>query len=89
MTTLRNIPLDWTKGLDDQQKKDFESLLRNSSRTLRKLRDLMTEYENALDSNQISVKSFDDHNWALRQAYINGQKSAYRKVKDLVTFIER
>lgn len=49
----------------------------------------MTEYENALDSNQISVKSFDDHNWALRQAYINGQKSAYRKVKDLVTFIER
>ncbi len=90
MTTSRKIPTDWIKNLDsDKAKEDFESLLRNSSRTLRRLKDLCDEYESSIDNGQLSVKLFEEYNWALRQAYMNGQKQAYRKVKDLVTFIER
>lgn len=90
MTSHRRIPADWIKHLDDDKKKqDFEGLLRNSSRTLHRLSDIIDDYITSLDTKAMSAKEYDGVNWPYKQADYNGMKRAYTKIKDLITFIDR
>ena len=86
----RNIPINWTKHLETENERElFEKMLRGSGKTLRRLKEIIEEYEKGIERSQISVKSFDENNWALKQAFRNGESNADKRIKDLVTFIER
>ena len=91
MTASRKIPTVWIKHLngDPKKQKDFEDLLRNSTRTLSRLAEILDEFIEQNDAASISLKELDHNNWAIRQADYIATKRAFKKIRDLVTFIER
>lgn len=86
----RKIPLDWIKHLkSEEQRKEFEGILRNSTRTLRRLSDLLDEYVKEEEHKQQQTKGYDQAGWAYKQADHIGTIRTLKKIKDLVSFIER
>lgn len=85
---MKSLPLSWTKGLNGESKSNFEVLLRNSSTVLGRLHSILEEKERELNSSEMSVKSFEDPNWAYKQAFVNGQKSGLKEIRDLLDFIK-
>ena len=79
------IPLTWVKHLkSEEEQRDFENLLRNTTTVLSRFRDLLEELEN---SKEVSFDDYDSPSWSHKQAHSNGYKEALRKVKDLIKFI--
>lgn len=76
---------DWTKHTrDEEEKVNFERLLQNSRTVLNRLNALLDERESAMDKLELSVKSFDNPNWAYRQAFNNGFRSCLGITKTLI-----
>lgn len=83
MTTKRPSVL-WTKHLRDEAKTEFEGSLTNSGLVLRRLYDILKEFETESTNKEISISEYDSPSWAYKQAYLNGQRSAYTRMKDLL-----
>lgn len=80
MKHSKKIPVIWIKNLPADQKKSFENLLRNSTRTFRRTQEILKERLAVIETQEVAAESFEDPNWAYRQAYINGRK---KEIKDL------
>src|SRR5437016_6373951 len=77
--------IDWTKNLKDADTKSkFEKKLLSSKPVLERLTQLLDERQEHLDANELSVKSFDNPNWAYKQAFNNGFRSALNIAKKLI-----
>lgn len=84
--TKRKIPLTWVKHLKDkQEQQDLEDLLRNTTRVLSRLRDILNEMEES--TQRVREIDYNDPSWSHRQAHLNGERDAIRKIKDLINFI--
>lgn len=80
----------WTKNLKDQkEKEEFVTVLKHSPRVLRRLNEIIDESMQELVAKEESEDSFDIPNWHLYQANILGQRKAYKKIKQLLAFLNK
>jgi len=83
-----NLSLDWVKHLpDDESKKDFEQLVRNTTQVLSRLRSIIEEKEKLLSQSELSMSDFDTPNWAYKQSFRNGKLASLKDIKNLTDFI--
>lgn len=82
----KNLDIRWTKFLQGQEKKDFETIVRNSTRVLTRLKEILHEHETEVTNTQFSLSDFDSPSWALKTAYRNGQLSVLKQLKNLIPF---
>ena len=76
----------WTKHLDteEEKKQRIESLYRVRW-VLEELKMMINTSAEAVEASEISPKSYDNANWAYRQAHANGYKQALRDFSKLLT----
>jgi hypothetical protein len=75
----------WTKDLKtEEQKKYFEGLWIASKEFRDKLESIVYDMEKTTMQRGFSESEFEDPNWAYKQAYVNGQLAAYKKVLDIL-----
>jgi hypothetical protein len=85
----KSLPVVWTKHIQDpEKKKNFEQSVRASTTALGRLLEIIEDEERVLESSSFSLKDFDTPSWAYKQAYINGEKSRLKKLKELIDFIK-
>lgn len=85
---MRQLSVEWFKGVPTERRETFEQAIRNSTTALGRLYDLLDEWEKDLDRSETTITDFDSPNWALRQAYRNGDRSRIRKLRDLLSFLK-
>lgn len=79
------LPLVWVQKISDPDKrKEFESLVRNSTTVLGRLLEIVDDRIAHLDNTVTTQNDFDTPNWDYRQAFRNGQRSAFKYIKDLL-----
>lgn len=75
----------WTQHLkNDKERERFEQSLRSSS-ILDRLRDIITEMEQAAALEEVTTKTYDSPNWDYRQADRNGFKRCLYMFRKLTT----
>lgn len=80
----------WTQHLkDDKAKEDFEKILRNSTITLGRLREILEKRLDSLERTEVNSKAYDNPNWPYKMADFIGMKRALRNILDLVAFTKR
>lgn len=85
---MKNLPVQWTKHLKDQDSRSkMEDTLRASKTALGRLLELVEERESELLRAETSLSDFDDPNWSHKQAFRNGKRSALKDLKELLEFI--
>ena len=79
--------LAWLKDIPKDRQEQFKDDLGafRSGPILEKLRKILSEEEDKLARQRLSVDLFDTPNWASRQAFVNGQLSALRLIKELIS----
>ena len=83
---IKGLPLAWTSGLSEDEKKEFEKAVRNDTYVLSKLRKVIDEEIENLDRQEISSSSYDNPSWAFKQAHGNGVRAGLIKVRRLLEF---
>jgi hypothetical protein len=82
----RKLSADWTKHLrDSKEKKEFEAVVKSSSFLLKRLFDILSEYENEIDKMEMKLDAYDSPSWACKQAHLNGRRQSLHRIKELVT----
>lgn len=75
----------WTNHLEtEEEKQKFREYVKSSKLLLNRLKDILQEQEASFDSIESSPKQFESPNWAYKQAYRNGQRSAVRSIITLI-----
>lgn len=76
----------WTKHLKNQEdKEEFEKYIRGSRRLLERLEILLSEMNQDVENSETSPRSYDNPNWAYRQAHANGFKQCVKMIQKLIT----
>ncbi len=76
----------WTKHIKDtEEKKKYEESLRRVRWVLDDTIRLINTSNEAIQASEISPKSYDNANWAYRQAHSNGYRQALRDFTTLLT----
>lgn len=80
------VSLDWTNGIKDEDtKKSFiEGLVTNPY--IRLLQRIVAVRDLKVQRSEFSQDDFKEHSWAYKQAFRNGQRSAYNDIIRLLTF---
>lgn len=77
----------WTKDIQDpKEKEDFEVIVRNSTRLLTKLKQIIEDREKSLTNAGLSIEDFKDNNWSHKQAHRNGGLGQLKFMKELIPF---
>lgn len=77
---------DWTRNLSSEtEKEEFERRLYGAREVLDRLSSLIAERELSMDVSERGLKQFENPNWAYRQAFNNGLRSAFNIVKTLIS----
>ena len=75
----------WTSHIKDpEEKADFLDYVKHSRRLLDKIKSVIEDDLKGLESAELSVRQFEIPNWAHRQAFYNGARSAYSAILRLV-----
>jgi Cu2+-containing amine oxidase len=75
----------WTNHLKtDEDKKSFAISVSRSKHVLNRLKSLIEQDLEATGKAEISLKAYDNLNWAYRQAHTNGYKKALTNLLTLV-----
>lgn len=75
----------WTHHLKDPSERlQYEKSLRNSRWILDRLHEIMHDMDNSLDRQEISPSSYDNPNWAYKQAHSNGFRQCLSKISKLI-----
>lgn len=76
----------WTKHCkSEEEKEQFTQSLKRAQWVLDHVKVLINGSQEALEASEISPKSYDNANWAYRQAHANGYKQALRDFTKLLT----
>lgn len=70
--------LEWFRGLDKQEEEDLRNILANSTILLDRIEKIV--YNMVISSEEVSVVDYDTPSWSHKQAHLNGQSNALRKV---------
>jgi hypothetical protein len=77
----------WTKHLkDEDRRKDFESLLRNTVTVLSRLREIINEKEASLLKEEAARETYSA-GYPYLQAHLNGRKAELKELRELLSFI--
>jgi hypothetical protein len=75
----------WTSNLKTaEDKARFESSLIGSKVVLDRLLEILEIEETELERTEVTPDFYDTPGWAAKQAHNNGQRSVYRKIKQLL-----
>jgi len=83
------LPVAWFKGVDAKKKKELEDTLRNSTRSLNRLREVLEEKAEEERIKEVLLSSYDNPSWAHKQAHLNGFQAGMKYVVDLLQFVPR
>ena len=79
----------WTQHISDPEKKEeFAKLLRNSTVSLGRLRDIVRELQTSILTTERSNKVYESPNWTYLQAHTNGMLQAYDNIDRLLSFLD-
>lgn len=82
------VATTWTAGLSEDAKKSYiDGLVANPY--LKVLRTILEVRDKGLQKNEFSTEDFKEHQWAYKQAFRNGQRSAINAIIELLTFEDR
>lgn len=77
--------VEWTKHLATEEEKiNLRNQILSAKPVLKRLKDILTEKEWALDRSEMSIDAYNTPNWAERQAHKNGNREALGFLKKLV-----
>lgn len=79
------LSVEWTMGMSEQEKADFELILRNNTRLFRRIHEILDQWDKETSKAEFTIKDFSEPNWANKQAFRNGDRSRLKRVKDLFT----
>jgi hypothetical protein len=84
-----SLPLHWLRYCTTQEERDtiYKSLL-GSRYILGILQRIVKDEKQALYRAEESIEDFKDPDWALKQAFRNGERKGLRIVEDLLNFIK-
>jgi hypothetical protein len=82
------LSTEWIKTVPQDKREGFEEAVRNSVTALGRLYDLLDEWEEELNRQETKLADFESPNWAVKQAYRNGDRSRIRKLRDLLSFLK-
>lgn len=75
----------WTKHIkDEKDKENFRNRVLSAKEVLRRLDQIIEEQEQDLTDSSSSIKSFDNPNWALKQAYIQGYNARGKSIRNFI-----
>lgn len=74
----------WTAHLKEDEKESFKGQIRRARHVLERLSNLIDSELKAVDDTERDVKAYDNPAWAYKQAYKNGVRAAYLKMKDFI-----
>lgn len=78
-----SIPTAWYNGVKTQeQKDDIKTILLNDKIILDKLSKIV--YNMVIKSTRVNKADYSDSSWAYKQAHINGELEALRKILALI-----
>jgi hypothetical protein len=76
---------EWTRHIKDPTDKvEFEKDVYGSKRILDHLKGILKEKEKTLDRSELDPVSYDNPNWACKQAYKNGCRSSLHYMLTLI-----
>lgn len=76
----------WTKHCKtEEEKNQYQESLKRVKWVLDDLKKIVTSSWEALEASEISPKSYDNVNWAYRQAHANGYKQCIKDFTKLIT----
>lgn len=75
----------WTRGKTEEEKPLYIESLKRAKWVFDDLKKLVNSNLASLEAGEISPKSYDNPNWAYRQAHTNGYKQALQDVTKLIT----
>lgn len=77
--------IDWTKHLSTPEEKEaFSRTVSRAKHVLDRLKKLIENDLEAISKSELSIKAYDNPNWAYRQAHANGYKKALNNLLTLV-----
>lgn len=80
----------WTQHIRDKGKKiEFEKTIIASTTMRERLLEILDEEEKQLDTTATSIKDFETPAWAYKQAFILGEKSRIKRLRDLLELKDR
>jgi hypothetical protein len=82
------LSTEWIKTTPQDRRAGFEEAVRNSVTALGRLYELLDEWEEELNRAETKLADFESPNWAVKQAYRNGDRSRIRKLRDLLSFLK-
>lgn len=75
----------WTKNLKTKEEQDnFNNQVLGARPVLERLTDMLDEKLTELERTQLTLKAYDNPNWAYQQAHKNGYAGALTYLKDLI-----
>jgi hypothetical protein len=86
MNTTMNTT--WAKHLPEDRKADFLKTVASSTVALRRLKEILREFDDEVTRAEVSTTDYNTPSWAYRQAHRNGQRQAYKQLKDLLSFLK-
>lgn len=77
----------WTSNVANkpEEKASFEDYLRNSTRLLDRLLQIIEDKQAYLETKSHCYSEYDDAGWPYRQAHLNGRKAELAELKQLLT----
>lgn len=80
----------WTTHLKDpEETKRFKAYIQGSRTILDRQLEIVEGWERDLNSKELDEDRYESPSWAARQADINGERRAYRKMKQLLTLDQK
>jgi hypothetical protein len=80
----------WTKHITDPSEKErFQNTILGSKSVLQRLQVLMNEMKEDVDTQELSIKIYDNPNWDHKQAHLNGFKEAIKKINRIINLDQK
>ena len=83
------IPSLWTQGLSEKEAESFKKILLNSTLFSDRLTKIIDQQILNLEGEEVSSEHFNKPDWAVRQAFILGQKKQLRGLRSLFAFRQK
>lgn len=79
--------IEWTAHLANKasEKQKFLETLAHSTIVVDRLRDIIQQKITSIDNTEFNTASYEDVNWCAKQSFLNGKRSTYRELLNLLT----
>jgi hypothetical protein len=87
---MKALATEWTKHCKTPEAKArLEGLVRNSTISLGRLREIVQARIQALQTTERKPETYDSPNWAYKQSHTNGMLAAYNNIDQLLSFLDK